>query len=139
MDRPGRHEDHRVSLVSRVGRDPGRRDRTDENYRTYLRNHILPRWGHTSLSDIAAVDVTIWLKDLRKRNATSTVASGESHDISRSLVIDRAPGGGERAASRSRTCWSCSGGYQPMLPWPRVMVKPALLASAGPALPETVT
>jgi hypothetical protein len=36
--------------------------RTDENYRDYLRNHILPRWGHTALGDITALDVTEWIK-----------------------------------------------------------------------------
>lgn len=47
--------------------------RTDENYRAYLRNHILPRWGSTSLGAITALDVTAWLKDLRKRYAASTI------------------------------------------------------------------
>jgi integrase len=47
--------------------------RTEENYRAYLRNHILVRWGATSLGDITAVDATVWLKDLRKRYAASTV------------------------------------------------------------------
>jgi integrase len=48
--------------------------RTDENYRSYLRNHILPRWGYATLGDITALDVTAWQKDLRKRYAASTVA-----------------------------------------------------------------
>jgi len=48
--------------------------RTEENYRAYLRNHILPRWGYTTLGDITALDVTTWRKDLRKRYAASTVA-----------------------------------------------------------------
>jgi integrase len=48
--------------------------RTEENYRSYLRNHILPRWGYTTLGDITALDVTAWPKDLRKRYAASTVA-----------------------------------------------------------------
>jgi hypothetical protein len=47
--------------------------RTDENYRARLRNHILPRWGYTALGDITALDVTAWLKDLRKCRAKSTV------------------------------------------------------------------
>lgn len=33
--------------------------RTEKNYRFYLRNHILPRWSHTSLGDITAVDATL--------------------------------------------------------------------------------
>jgi integrase len=48
--------------------------RTEENYCSYLRNHILPRWGYTALGDITALDVTAWLKDLRKHLAPSTVA-----------------------------------------------------------------
>lgn len=48
--------------------------RTEENYRSYLRNRILPRRGYTALGDITSVAVTIWLKDLRKRYAASTVA-----------------------------------------------------------------
>jgi integrase len=47
--------------------------RTEENYRSYLRNHILPRWGYLTLGDITALDVTTWRKDLRKRYAASTV------------------------------------------------------------------
>jgi integrase len=47
--------------------------RTEENYRAYLRNHILPRWGYLTLGDITALDVTTWRKDLRKRYAASTV------------------------------------------------------------------
>jgi hypothetical protein len=43
--------------------------RTEENYRAYLRNHILPRWDYTTLGDITTLDVTLWLKDLRKRYA----------------------------------------------------------------------
>jgi integrase len=49
--------------------------RTEENYRAYLRNHILPRWGHVSLGDITALDVTMWLKQLRAAYAISTVAT----------------------------------------------------------------
>lgn len=37
--------------------------RTEENYRTYLRNHILPRWGHIALGDITALDVATWLNN----------------------------------------------------------------------------
>lgn len=48
--------------------------RTEENYRAYLRNHILPRWDYIALGDITAVDATLWVKDLRKRYAASTVA-----------------------------------------------------------------
>jgi integrase len=49
--------------------------RTEENYRGCLRNHILPRWGHVSLGDITALDVTVWLKQLRSVYASSSVAT----------------------------------------------------------------
>jgi len=48
--------------------------RTEENYRAYLRNHILPRWGCTTLGQITASAVTAWVKDLRTRLAAATVA-----------------------------------------------------------------
>ncbi|CRK61947.1 Prophage LambdaBa02, site-specific recombinase, phage integrase family [Alloactinosynnema sp. L-07] len=49
--------------------------RTEENYRGVLRNHILPHWGQTALSDISTLAVTAWLKHLRKDYAASTVAT----------------------------------------------------------------
>ncbi len=48
--------------------------RTEENYRAYLRNHILPRWGITPLGAITALAVTAWIKSLRQHYAASTVA-----------------------------------------------------------------
>jgi hypothetical protein len=48
--------------------------RTEENYRAYLRNHILLRWGTTALGEISALAVTAWIKTLRERYAASTVA-----------------------------------------------------------------
>lgn len=48
--------------------------RTEENYRAYLRNHILPRWGTTPLGVVTALDVTSWIKTLHQRYAASTVA-----------------------------------------------------------------
>ena len=48
--------------------------RTEENYRCYLRNHILPRCGYTALGDITALDVTAWFIELRKHLAPSTIA-----------------------------------------------------------------
>ena len=38
--------------------------RTEENYRAYLRNHILPRWGTTPLSERRrdAHGPTLWLR-----------------------------------------------------------------------------
>jgi len=48
--------------------------RTEENYRSYIRNHLLPRWGTTALGNITALAVTNWIKQLRRRHAASTVA-----------------------------------------------------------------
>lgn len=48
--------------------------RTEENYRAYLRNHILPRWRRAALGEITALAVTAWIKMLREDYATSTVA-----------------------------------------------------------------
>jgi hypothetical protein len=48
--------------------------RTEENYRGYLRNHILPRWATTPLGAISALEVTAWIKTLRTRYAASTVS-----------------------------------------------------------------
>lgn len=48
--------------------------RTEENYRSRLRSHILPVWGSRKLGEIAASEVTRWFKELRGRYAASTVA-----------------------------------------------------------------
>lgn len=48
--------------------------RTEENYRSRLRNHILPTWGGRKLGEISASEVTRWFKELRGRYAASTVA-----------------------------------------------------------------
>ena len=58
-------------LLSGVDVEP----RTDENYRGYLRNHILPRWGATSVGQITALAVSTWRRDLRTRYAAATVTS----------------------------------------------------------------
>ncbi|MBO0884832.1 MAG: hypothetical protein J2P17_31775 [Mycobacterium sp.] len=47
--------------------------RTDENYRSRIRNHILPRWGTTPLADITGRATALWIKQLRNRRARSTV------------------------------------------------------------------
>ncbi len=48
--------------------------RTDDNYRSRIQNHILPRWASTALGNITALAVTMWIKQLRRRYAASTVA-----------------------------------------------------------------
>lgn len=57
--------------------------RTDENYRAYLRNHILPRWQHAPLGEITALTVTAWIKTLRQRYASSTVDRDRVLDAAR--------------------------------------------------------
>lgn len=50
--------------------------RTEEGYRSMLRNHILPRWGITSLSSVSGIQVLAWAKVLRTRPlAPATVSS----------------------------------------------------------------
>lgn len=50
--------------------------RTEEGYRSMLRNHILPRWGTTALSAVSGIQVVAWTKTLRQRPlAPATVSS----------------------------------------------------------------
>lgn len=58
--------------------------RTEENYRAYLRNHIVPRWEHIALGDITALDTATWLKQLRSgaahhRSNTAEIAGTAAH------------------------------------------------------------
>jgi integrase len=94
--------------------------RTEENYRAYLRNHILPRWDTTPLGTISALEVTAWVKDLRQRYAASTVAgivtvfsmmlddAVDEHLIAVSPVHRRRRRGRRRdhAPSRSERVWA---------------------------------
>jgi hypothetical protein len=48
--------------------------RTEENYRSRLANHILPKWGDRGVGEITALEVTRWFKALRRLYAASTVA-----------------------------------------------------------------
>lgn len=51
-------------------------ERTQENYRSNLANHVLPRWGHRRLCDISTGEVHAWTRDLRAAGyAPSTVSS----------------------------------------------------------------
>jgi integrase len=50
--------------------------RTEENYRSFLKVHILPRWGTIALADITNSKARAWEKKLRNSGlADSTVAS----------------------------------------------------------------
>ncbi|SEF36299.1 Site-specific recombinase XerD [Amycolatopsis pretoriensis] len=50
--------------------------RTADNYESYLRCHVLVRFGATPLEEITALDVDAWVKESREAGyATATVAS----------------------------------------------------------------
>lgn len=46
--------------------------RTEENYRSFLNKHILPRWGATALADITNLKVRSWEKKLRDSGLAKT-------------------------------------------------------------------
>lgn len=51
-------------------------ERTEENYRRDLRNHVLPRWGEIPLAEISAGDVNAWAAQLYAAGyASSTVGT----------------------------------------------------------------
>lgn len=51
-------------------------ERTEENYRRDLRNHVLPRWGETPLAAISSGEVNGWVGQLLAANyAPATVSS----------------------------------------------------------------
>lgn len=74
--------------------------RTEENYRSRLRNHILPQWGSRGLGEITASEVTSWFKQLRKRYASSTVAGVRT--VFRMLMADAVD---ERLIATNPVCW----------------------------------
>ncbi|HEX3780288.1 MAG TPA: tyrosine-type recombinase/integrase [Pseudonocardiaceae bacterium] len=49
--------------------------RTLENYESYLRIHILPRFGTTAMGDIAASDIRMWKMEAAKDGYASTTIS----------------------------------------------------------------
>lgn len=48
---------------------------TETQYRSLINNHIQPRWGQTSLSDITGITVAAWTKRLRTSYAPATVST----------------------------------------------------------------
>lgn len=50
--------------------------RTEENYTSQLRRHILPRWGNTGLGDISGIHVAGWAKALRSSGLAPVTVSG---------------------------------------------------------------
>lgn len=50
--------------------------RTVENYDSYLRNHILPRFGTTPLGSITPLDIRVWTKDALDAGYAQATVSG---------------------------------------------------------------
>ncbi|MDX8053754.1 tyrosine-type recombinase/integrase [Lentzea sp. BCCO 10_0798] len=48
---------------------------TETQYRSLATNHILPRWGETSLTDITGLAVAAWRKQLSARCAPATITT----------------------------------------------------------------
>lgn len=50
--------------------------RTEDNYRSILRNHIQPRWGTTALIEITGLKVNAWAKKLRAGGLSPVTVAG---------------------------------------------------------------
>jgi integrase len=50
--------------------------RTEDNYRSILRNHIRPRWGEIGLADISNLKVQAWKKQLRATGLAKVTVDG---------------------------------------------------------------
>ncbi len=50
--------------------------RTEENYASILRCHILPRWGDSCIADISGIHVASWTKTLRAAGLAPATVSG---------------------------------------------------------------
>ncbi|GAA3850548.1 tyrosine-type recombinase/integrase [Amycolatopsis tucumanensis] len=50
--------------------------RTEENYRSIVRKHVVPRWGSTAFSDITNLNVRKWEKHLRASGLAKTTVDG---------------------------------------------------------------
>ncbi|MGH3627107.1 MAG: tyrosine-type recombinase/integrase [Sciscionella sp.] len=46
---------------------------TDEGYRSTAANHVLPTWEHVRLADITPLDVSTWVKQLRRSASPWTI------------------------------------------------------------------
>ncbi|WP_329051151.1 multidrug DMT transporter permease [Amycolatopsis sp. NBC_01488] len=84
--------------------------RTEDNYRSFLKVHVLPRWGTTALADITNSKVRSWEKKLRQSGlADSTVASIMKcfslllSDAADETLIDANPIRNRRRGRRRRT------------------------------------
>ncbi|MEU4802993.1 multidrug DMT transporter permease [Actinosynnema sp. NPDC023587] len=50
--------------------------RTEDNYRSIVRNHITPHWGDTALADITNLKVQAWAKQLRAGHLSPVTVAG---------------------------------------------------------------
>jgi len=50
--------------------------RTEDNYRSIVRNHIVPYWGNTALADITNLKVQAWAKQLRAGRLSPVTVAG---------------------------------------------------------------
>ncbi|MEV6608872.1 tyrosine-type recombinase/integrase [Kutzneria sp. NPDC051319] len=50
--------------------------RTADNYRSMLRNHIIPRWGDTALAEISNLKAQAWKKKLRAKPLSQVSVDG---------------------------------------------------------------
>jgi hypothetical protein len=78
--------------------------RTEDNYRSIVRNHIVPRWGDTALADITNLKVQAWAKQLRAGHLSPITITGFVKLLSQILtdtaedkLIVTAPGAGWRS------------------------------------------
>ena len=62
--------------------------RTEENYRSFLNRHILPRWGTTALADITNLKARTWEKKLRASGLAKTTVDSITKCFSLMLADD---------------------------------------------------
>jgi integrase len=60
--------------------------RTEDNKRSILRNHILPRWGDTALKDITHLKAHAWAKSLRDKGLAPATVAGVVKQLSTMLA-----------------------------------------------------
>jgi aquaporin Z len=73
-----------------VARRAGRRSQHHAQYRSLLTNHILPRWGETSLSDITGIGVVAWATKPRCDRLRTSPRSATITKVLSMLLADAA-------------------------------------------------
>ncbi|HET8766745.1 MAG TPA: site-specific integrase [Pedococcus sp.] len=64
------------------------KESTAERYRGIVRNHVVPKWGSTRLSNVAPSDVAAWIGELTERGASPSTVR-QVHRVF-SLIMDLA-------------------------------------------------